>query len=126
MATPAPTLIGRVYVLPARPKSEVPSQSMDRPTDDERIAREAVGEWLGADVTLSSLLAMNSSTWQVAAGGERYVLKIAAPTDAPGLEVAAWLDAHGLRTGTPLRTSVRGSPSSSGIRCATRMRRHSR
>jgi len=81
---------------------------MNRPTDDERIAREAVGEWLGPDATISSLLAMNSSTWEVAAGGERYVLKIAAPTDAPGLEVAAWLDAHGLRTGVPLRTSVRG------------------
>ena len=81
---------------------------MDRPTDDEVIAREAVGEWLGADATISALLAMNSSTWQVSAGGERYVLKIAAPTDAPGLEVAAWLDAHGLRTGAPLRTSLRG------------------
>ena len=82
---------------------------MDRSTDDERIAREAVGEWLGADATFSSLLAMNSSTWRVSAGNERYVLKIAAPTDAPGLEVAAWLDAHGLRTGAPLRTSVRGN-----------------
>jgi hypothetical protein len=34
---------------------------MDRPTDDEVIAREAVEEWLGADATMSALLAMNSS-----------------------------------------------------------------
>jgi Ser/Thr protein kinase RdoA (MazF antagonist) len=77
-------------------------------TSDEAIAAEVVREWLGADATISALLAMNSSTWQVSAGADRYVLKIAAPTDAPGLEVAAWLDAHGLRTGAPLRTSVRG------------------
>jgi homoserine kinase type II len=78
-------------------------------TDDEGIAVEVVTEWLGEDATLSSLLAMNSSTWQVSAGADRYALKISAPTDAPGLEVAAWLDAHGLRTGRPLRTSVRGN-----------------
>jgi len=77
-------------------------------TADEAIAGEVAREWLGKDAELTALLAMNSSTWAVSSGAERYVLKIAAPTDAPGLEVAAWLDAHGLRTGRPLRRTVRG------------------
>jgi homoserine kinase type II len=74
---------------------------------DEAIAIEVAREWLGEDAQLTALLAMNSSTWAVLSGAERYVLKIAAPTDAPGLEVAASLDAHGLRTGRPLRTTIR-------------------
>ena len=77
-------------------------------TADEAIAVDVVREWLGEDATISALLAMNSSTWQVSSGAERYVLKIAAPTDAPGLQVAAWLDVRGFRTGRPLRTSIRG------------------
>ena len=42
---------------------------------------------------------MNSSTWMVATGPKRYVLKIAGAGDAPGLQAAAWLNSHGLRTG---------------------------
>jgi hypothetical protein len=75
---------------------------------DEAIAIEVAREWLGEDAQLTALLAMNSSTWEVSSDAERYVLKIAAPTDAPGLAVAAWLDGHGLSTGRPLRTTVRG------------------
>ena len=73
------------------------------------------------DATISALLAMNSSTWQVSAGGERYVLKIAAPTDArgrrgrrvarrsPGSEPA-----H--RCGTSVFAAIESSPCSSSWR----------
>ena len=74
---------------------------------DEDLARAAVREWLGDDATISPLQAMNSSTWAVQAGDERYVLKIASPTDAPGLEAAAWLDEQGFRSGGPVRTTIR-------------------
>jgi len=74
---------------------------------DEAIAAEVARDWLGEDARLTALLAMNSSTWGVSSGARRYVLKIAAPSDAPGLEVAAWLDGRGLRTGRPLRTTIR-------------------
>ena len=50
---------------------------------------------------------MNSSTWSVSAGAERYVLKISDASEEACLEVAAWLDERGLRTGAPMRMAVR-------------------
>jgi Ser/Thr protein kinase RdoA (MazF antagonist) len=74
---------------------------------DEHLARALTTEWLGADAVLTPVDAMNSSTWFVDAAGERFALKVASPSDEPGLEAAAWLDARGIRTGAPLRTCVR-------------------
>jgi Ser/Thr protein kinase RdoA (MazF antagonist) len=74
---------------------------------DERLARELCREWLGPGATLEELQAMNSSTWAVVAQGERYVVKVSKPTDAPGLAVASWLEGAGMRTGAPVRTAVR-------------------
>ena len=51
---------------------------------------------------------MNSSSWAVRAGDARYVLKVSNPSDRPGLDVAAWLQAAGIRTGAPERTAIRG------------------
>ena len=72
------------------------------------LAAKVARDWLGPGVTLAPLAAMNSSTWMVATGSERYVLKIAGSGDAPGLRAAAWLDGHGLRTGAPVRTEMVG------------------
>ena len=75
---------------------------------DERIAADAVGEWLGEGVSLQPLVTMNSSAWLVTSGAQRYVLKIAAAEQEAGLRVAAWLEERGQRTGAPIRMSVRG------------------
>jgi Ser/Thr protein kinase RdoA (MazF antagonist) len=72
------------------------------------LAAQVARDWLGEGVTLEPLAAMNSSTWLVAAGSARYALKIAGPGDAPGLQAAAWLNDHGLRTGAPVRTELVG------------------
>lgn len=76
---------------------------------DEQLAQAMTTEWLGEQAVLTPVEAMNSSTWIVEARGERYALKIASPTDEPGLQVAAWLEERGLRTGAPLRTELRES-----------------
>ena len=81
---------------------------MRRLTTDDRIADEAVRQWLGAGATRTPLVAMNSSTWMVSSGAERYVLKIANASEQAGLRVSAWLDERGLRTGPPMRMTVRG------------------
>ena len=75
---------------------------------DERIAGEAVKEWLGEAATLEPLVTMNSSAWLVWSGPERYVLKISAAEQEAGLHVATWLEERGQRTGAPIRMSVRG------------------
>jgi homoserine kinase type II len=72
----------------------------------EELAGQVARDWLGHGVTLSPLAAMNSSTWMVLAGADRYVLKVAGAGDAPGLQAAAWLNSHGLRTGAPVRTEM--------------------
>jgi Ser/Thr protein kinase RdoA (MazF antagonist) len=74
---------------------------------DDRIAHEAVREWLGGGATRTPLVAMNSSSWIVSAGAQRYVLKIADASEEAGLRVAAWLDDRGMRTGPPVRMAVR-------------------
>lgn len=75
---------------------------------DDRIADDAVREWLGEGATRSPLVAMNSSSWTVSSGTERYVLKIADASEEAGLRIAAWLDERGLPTGPPARMAVRG------------------
>lgn len=75
---------------------------------DERIADEIVREWLGERATRTPLVAMNSSAWLVSSGADRYVLKISRPAEQSGLQVAAWLDDRGVRTGAPVRTTERG------------------
>lgn len=75
-------------------------------TADDRIADEQVRQWLGEGAVRSPLVAMNSSTWLVSSGAERYVLKIAHVSDEAGLRVAAWLDERGLRTGAPVHITV--------------------
>jgi homoserine kinase type II len=77
-------------------------------TTDERIADEAVREWLGEGATRTPLVAMNSSAWTISFGAERYVLKVAKASEHAGLRVSVWLDARGLRTGPPKRMTVRG------------------
>jgi homoserine kinase type II len=74
---------------------------------DDRLAVALTAEWLGESAVLAPVEAMNSSTWIVEDGRVRYALKIAGPTDAPGLQIAAWLEGRGLRTGAPLRTEIR-------------------
>ena len=76
-------------------------------TIDERLADEAIRDWLGSETSRVPLTAMNSSTWSVSAGTKRYVLKISDASEAACLEVAAWLDERGLRTGAPIRMAVR-------------------
>jgi homoserine kinase type II len=76
-------------------------------TVDERLADEAIRDWLDEGATRTALVAMNSSAWMVASGPERYVLKIAHASNEAGLRVAAWLDERGLRTGAPVRMAVR-------------------
>lgn len=79
----------------------------ERLAQDERLAEEALRDWLGGSATRSPLTAMNSSAWLVDDGAQRYVLKIAALTDEPGLRVAAWLEDHGLPTGAPVHITAR-------------------
>ena len=74
---------------------------------DERLADGAIREWLGSRTSRVPLAAMNSSTWSVSAGPERYVLKISDASELACLEVAAWLDERGLRTGAPIHMAVR-------------------
>lgn len=74
---------------------------------DDQLALALAHEWVGDAAVLTPVEAMNSSTWIVEATSERYALKIASPTDAPGLQVAGWLEERGLRTGAPLRTDIR-------------------
>lgn len=74
---------------------------------DEPLALTLTREWLGDDAIRTPVEAMNSSTWIVEVDGSRYALKISSPTDEPGLQVAAWLEERGLRTGAPLRTEIR-------------------
>jgi homoserine kinase type II len=74
---------------------------------DDALAESAIREWLGTAATRSRVSAMNSSAWIVEADGERFILKVSSPTDEPGLNVAAWLADRGLRTGAPVRTTVR-------------------
>jgi Ser/Thr protein kinase RdoA (MazF antagonist) len=75
---------------------------------DDQLAQESATEWLGVDAVLTPLEAMNSSTWLVEDGGERYALKVSDPSNEPGLQAAAWLEQRGVRTGAPLRMAVRG------------------
>jgi Ser/Thr protein kinase RdoA (MazF antagonist) len=89
-------------MLPAIPEGP------DGPGSDERIADEQVREWLGEGATRTPLVAMNSSAWVVSSGGERHVLKIADASEQAGLRVSAWLEERGLRTGPPVRMTVRG------------------
>ncbi len=77
------------------------------PVVDDAIARTAAAEWLGPDTTLEPLAAMNSSTWEVRSGARRFVMKISNPSDAPGLDVAAWLANCGVKSGAPERYEVR-------------------
>ena len=75
---------------------------------DDAIANEAVQEWLGEGASRMPIVTMNSTSWVVSSGAERYVLKIADASEEAGLRVADWLDERGLRTGRPVRMSVRG------------------
>lgn len=77
-------------------------------TPDAALAAAAIRDWVGDGASLTPLRAMNSSTWLVASAAERYVLKISRAREEPAMRVAAWLDAHGLRTGAPIRVAVRG------------------
>ena len=77
-------------------------------TTDDRIADEAVRQWLGDGATRTPLVAMNSSAWMISSGADLYVLKIADASEQAGLRISAWLDAQGLRTGPPKRMTVRG------------------
>lgn len=74
---------------------------------DERLADEAMRDWLPARTTRAPLTAMNSSAWLVSSGAERYVLKISDASEEACLQVAAWLEARGLRTGAPVQMTVR-------------------
>jgi hypothetical protein len=74
---------------------------------DEHLAQTLTTEWLGEQAVRTPVEAMNSTTWIVEAAGERYALKIARPTEAPGLKAAAWLHDRGVRTGAPIRTAIR-------------------
>jgi Ser/Thr protein kinase RdoA (MazF antagonist) len=71
------------------------------------LAAEAVRTWVGEQATLTPVVAMNSSTWLVSSGTERYVLKISDAKEEAGVRVAEWLEAHGLPTGAPVRMTVR-------------------
>jgi Ser/Thr protein kinase RdoA (MazF antagonist) len=72
----------------------------------DELAHDLAREWLG-EVVLRPLDAMNSSAWEVRAGRERYVLKVAALGDEPGLQAAACLERQGMRAGAPLEIAVR-------------------
>ena len=74
---------------------------------DEQLAQSLTTKWLGDGAMRTPVDAMNSSTWIVEDARERYALKIASPTDEPGLRIAGWLEERGLRTGAPVQTEVR-------------------
>jgi homoserine kinase type II len=74
---------------------------------DERLADEAIREWLGAGASSTRLAAMNSSAWMVVVGADRYVLKISPASEEAALQIAVWLEARGVRTGAPLKMAVR-------------------
>ena len=77
------------------------------PETDSELAHALARQWLGKPTLLPLAHAMNSSVWEVAAGGERYVLKVSSASDGPGLEAAACLERQGFRTGAPIRTARR-------------------
>lgn len=73
---------------------------------DTELATEFAGAWVNG-ATLTPLAAMNSTTWAVDAGAERFVLKVAGASDEPGLLAASCLESHGVPTGAPLRMALR-------------------
>jgi uridine kinase len=76
---------------------------------DDRIAGQTLRDWLGEGATRTPVVyAMNASVWTVSSGADRFVLKIADSSEEAGLIASAWLDEQGLRTGGPLRMTVRG------------------
>jgi len=75
---------------------------------DTLLAETVSAEWLDGPRRLTAVTAMNSSTWIVETDSRRYALKISDPSDLPGLDVATWLHGHGVLTGAPVRTAVRG------------------
>jgi Ser/Thr protein kinase RdoA (MazF antagonist) len=78
-------------------------------TGDDRIADDALREWLGDEATRTPIVyAMNASAWTVSSGADRFVLKIADASEQAGLVAAASLDERGMRTGRPVRMVVRG------------------
>ena len=77
------------------------------PETDSELAEALARQWLREPTLLRLAHAMNSSTWEVAAGGERYVLKVSSADAEPGLHVAACLERQGFRTGAPIRTAHR-------------------
>jgi hypothetical protein len=62
---------------------------------------------------------IDSQTWRVEAGGERFVAKLAWNTTAfvAGLEIAEYLDHSGLRAGRPVSPAMQGP---AGRRCGER------
>ncbi|MFL5726673.1 MAG: hypothetical protein ACJ77F_10070 [Chloroflexota bacterium] len=74
---------------------------------DARLADEAIRNWLGDGTTRIPLTAMNSSSWMVSSGNERYVLKISHASEEACLRVAVWLEERGIRTGPPVHMAVR-------------------
>jgi Ser/Thr protein kinase RdoA (MazF antagonist) len=74
---------------------------------DAQLADAVLAEWLDGPTRLSPVEAMNSSAWLVDSGAERFVLKVATPSNAPGLAAAEWLESRGFRAGAPLRMTVR-------------------
>jgi homoserine kinase type II len=73
---------------------------------DAALATEFADAWLPG-AALTPLVAMNSSTWAVDAGADRFVLKIAAASDEPGLLAATCLESRGIPTGAPVRLAQR-------------------
>ena len=120
---------GRAGLTQARPARRAPGPhdpAMDRPAPravranpfrrdgtrpivslDERLADEAIRDWLGSRTSRVPLTATELLDVAVSAGTERYVLKISDASEEACLEVAAWLDERGLRTGAPMRMAVR-------------------
>ncbi|MFL5749527.1 MAG: phosphotransferase enzyme family protein [Chloroflexota bacterium] len=74
---------------------------------DARLADEAIRNWLGDGTTRIPLTAMNSSSWMVSSGNERYVLKISDASEEACLRVAVWLEERGIRTGAPVHMAFR-------------------
>lgn len=70
---------------------------------DEALADGAIRAWLGEEATRTPVESMNGSVWLVETAAGRYVLKVARPEDAPGLDVATALDRAGISTGAPIR-----------------------
>jgi Ser/Thr protein kinase RdoA (MazF antagonist) len=80
----------------------------ERSSRDDRLAYAVASEWLGDPALRRLPNAMNSAAWEVETGGKRYVLKLSGRNNRPGLEVAACLERHGMRSGAPVRVAVRG------------------